>query len=653
VQGAFENTGVLELGGGTFNASLLSNGDSGEIFGSGVVNGTIRNAGLVRASGGGLWANGGIDGQSGIIAIDPGATLVLGANSDADILSNDGHLSLGSGVDVSVRVDYLNPHFGSGNAFSGRAQVSGGGRILADGDTAQVLLGDVTGGDTANATLAFGNVRVGEVVSRSFSIANTGTSGPVLRGALKTQGDGASLSDWRLSGRGTVATNYTPLASGESTGAFDLTFTAHQAGALVGQSLAIVNNFDNVTDQVLGITGAAYRLAHPVHAGPQSLDLGAWRVGDLATRRGVAIWNAAPADGFSEALDVRVAAVPEHFAAFGGIEDLAAGSGSFSGIEVAVETSTAGRFSGSLGLGLASDGSGMSGLGITDLGTTAVELSSRVYATAVADLLTPVIDFGIVHVGAPSLWRNVGIRNATTGALTDRLVGSLSTWDTGFWAGGSLGHEGLAASTTDSSSLWVGLDTRSAGLFSGMAHLALASRNPEMQDLGLAAGPVTLRAQVNAHANPVLQMSGGDGALGFDGTVLHYDFGTFETGTALQPFELNLTNLVTGPADNLRGDFTVGDGAFSLDGWEDFSDLSAGSSRVLRASLATWFPGSFEQVAFLDLFGTNASGYDGFIKRVTFNLRANIYGDPVPLPGAFWLAGSAMALLAGFARRRG
>ena len=135
----------------------------------------MLNHGLVRANGGLLTMTGGIDGQSGTIQVDAGATLALGANSDGDFLINNGTLALGTS-NVTVAQDYQNGSFGEGNGFNARANVTGTGQILAAGDVAQALSGDVTNGTSASAQLAFGNIHVGTQVTRNFAVSNTGRS---------------------------------------------------------------------------------------------------------------------------------------------------------------------------------------------------------------------------------------------------------------------------------------------------------------------------------------------------------------------------------------------------------------------------------------------------------------------------------------------
>jgi hypothetical protein len=97
---------------------------------------------------------------------------------------------------------------------------------------AQNVTGDVTGGTTATASMTFGNVHVGDVVTRNYRIANVGTSGPSLRGAIQTSVNGGNITDARLSGSGVTASNFGPIATGADSGNQTVTFTASSAGAL-------------------------------------------------------------------------------------------------------------------------------------------------------------------------------------------------------------------------------------------------------------------------------------------------------------------------------------------------------------------------------------------------------------------------------------
>ena len=92
--------------------------------------------------------------------------------------------------------------------------MTGTGQIVAGGNAAQAITGaNVTNGTTTNATLTIGNVRVG-ANTFNYQVANTGTTGPTLRGAIQTNVNGANITDARLSGTGVTPSNYNAGAPG-------------------------------------------------------------------------------------------------------------------------------------------------------------------------------------------------------------------------------------------------------------------------------------------------------------------------------------------------------------------------------------------------------------------------------------------------------
>jgi len=133
-----------------------------------------------------------------------------GAASTTGTLVHNGSgatsLTVGANT-LTVSIDYNNANFGTGNFFNRRANVSGAGRILAAGNANQGVTGTgVTNPNSTTPTLTVGNVHVG-TTNFSYSIANTGNTGPSLRGAIQTSVNGASLTDGRLSGSGVSAGN--------------------------------------------------------------------------------------------------------------------------------------------------------------------------------------------------------------------------------------------------------------------------------------------------------------------------------------------------------------------------------------------------------------------------------------------------------------
>ena len=121
------------------------------------------------------------------INVASGATYQHDANSTAGTMRTAGTLNLGLNT-LTIFADYDNANFGSGNAFNRRANVvtsGAGNRLIAGGDANQGIAGaSVVNGNTATPTVMIGNVHVGGM-TYTYDIANTGTTGPALRGAIQ------------------------------------------------------------------------------------------------------------------------------------------------------------------------------------------------------------------------------------------------------------------------------------------------------------------------------------------------------------------------------------------------------------------------------------------------------------------------------------
>ena len=112
---------------------------------------------------------------------------------------------------------------------------------------------------------------------------------------------------------------------------------------------------------------------------------------------------------------------------------------------------------------------------------------------------------------------------------------------------------------------------------------------------------------------------------------------------------LQLANLISGPADALGATFSVNTGPFALTGFDNFSGLAAGANHALSVSFDPLIVGLFEQIVEIDLFGQNASGFNGSVGSFNVVFRGAV--SAVPVPAAVWLLGSGLLGLWG-ARRR-
>ena len=479
------------------NGTINSNG-GGTIVIAGLDAGIINN-GLLRAQNGTLNVSTALSGSgtlqvdaTGVMNLANGAkaqgTLAMGAAGAA--------LNLGTG-NLTLNTDYTNVAAGSGNAFNRRAGVTGAGLIVSGGDAAQAITGsNVTNGNTTNATLTLGNMRVGSTTF-NYQVANTGTTGPSLRGAIQTAVSGGNITDARLSGAGVTASNYNSGAPGGNTGNLGVTFTAATAGtlaALSGQVLNLRSNFENIADQKLNIVlgaGAAAFNAAGGSATPSPATVANQRVGGGNTTT-LTVTNTAAAGAFSEDLN----------ASLGASTGAASGSGSITGrlagpannntgtgaMTVAVNTGSAGAKTGTVTLNYDTAGAvaGVSnGLGTASVGSQVITVNGNVYQVAQPTALPANVSLGNFRAGtaqsqtvtltntnvAPGFQEGL---NATIGTLTGAATGTGGLNNVAAGSSGSLqiGVTGVAGINTGT--VQVQLATNGTGT-SGLGNLNLGS----------------------------------------------------------------------------------------------------------------------------------------------------------------------------------
>ena len=398
--GDFSNNGILELSGGsTFQSNTLNSNGTVVSFGNNTLttNSAVTGSGAINSSFGTLTIAKGVDMPDGTLTINPAAAVDLSgatATNAIGTLNQNGSLNLGS-QNIVVSDGYNNANFGSGNTFDKHANVSGTGQILADGATpgsAQTLSGNIVGGGptSGDAVITFGNVHVGDVITKNYQIGNANVGGPELQGAIQTAANGGNITDSRLTGSGVTAGNFGPIAAGGNSGNLGVTLNATSAGALAGQQVHILNNFDNTNSQNLSLTGAAYNLASVSGAGvtPNPVTLANQRVGGSASQV-LTITNTAPTGSFTEKLNGSVAGVAGDANTNGGSFNLLVAGNSSTAISAGVNTASAGHKSGDVTLGFVSDGTGTSGLGQTTLANQVVNVSGDVYRLATASAHTP------------------------------------------------------------------------------------------------------------------------------------------------------------------------------------------------------------------------------------------------------------------------
>jgi len=288
-------TGVTSAG-GTFVGNVTN---EGVFAGFGEILGTVNNQfGTLRSEFGTLSVSGAIIG--GTLTASSGSALALGANSRVEVLNRVGSASIKTGEhSVEVAFDYLNSGFGTGSSFNARAGIDGTGPINANSAFQRLSGTGLSGGTGTAPTLDLGVMRLGDLATRQVTIHNEG-SGTVLRGAV--------FGDGKAGHSVTGAENFT--ISPRASTSFSVGYAAIATGSISPSTVRIVNNFDNVADQALLVTGFVNNraevgvfkggslLAFDAILGGYVFDFGSVAAGSVVSMYDFAIGNiaAGPAD---------------------------------------------------------------------------------------------------------------------------------------------------------------------------------------------------------------------------------------------------------------------------------------------------------------------------------------------------------------------
>ena len=626
----FEGGANALLNNGTINAD-----GGGTIT---VVNAPVTNNGTLRAQNGTLSLQTTLNG-TGTLQVDAAGVVNLTSNTPA----TQGTLAIGAAgatlnngtQNLTLTTDYTNASAGTGNAFNRHAGVTGTGQILAGGDVAQAITGaNVTNGATNNATLTVGNVRVG-ANSYVYSVANTGTTGPALRGAIQTSVNGASLTDARLSGSGVTASNYGPVTPGTGS-AYTVTFTAATAGTLAplsGQSVNLRSTYDNIGDQKLNIVMGSGAAAYQTAAGQLNsapLNFGTVQVGQNVSQT-LSFTNVATGpNGYVEDLNVgfgqSTGTGANRITGAGSISGLTAGGTNTGNMVVTVNTTTAGTVSGAIGITYASAGTvnGVSnGLGVLALPGTSYGVSGTIQGTAnVVDqarpvVNTPTVNLGSARVGAAALTGAVSVTNQATGnqqaALNASIVGAAPVT-----AGGNFTL--LNPGATDASSLKVGLATTTAGVVQGSATVSFVSDASNIGGCGVNCQMALGSQQVNV-TGKVYTAAVGQVA------PAAVDFGIVHVGDAVAGRGLTVTNTAATTAlnDVLVGGLSTTGNGFTGSGTLG-NGLAAGASNStgLTIGLSTAAAGRFTGTAAVTLASHDADLADLAVGTTNVSLTGQV-----------------------------
>jgi hypothetical protein len=316
------------------------------------------------------------------------------------------------------------------------------------------------------ATIIFPNVHVGGTDSQHVSVTNTAAAGAGNLDVTLTA-SGSATATGAISGLAPGATDATDLsvgidtsAAGARSGGVTENFTSDAGG---GNTSPIAEQ-----DPYIDAFGSVYRLAQASLL-PTNLTV---HVGDPGTQE-ITLTNIDPNDSYSENLIATVVGTTGALTASGTTGDIAPQADGT--IAVKFSTATAGSI-GTVTLDLKSDGTGIDGLGVTDLGDVTIPVtvtSGNVAAAAQFEELSGGGTF--THAGSAysldlgtistPVTVNLGVLNSAA-ASADALAGSFTIMgDSAFANAGFTAFSGIASGQADSAPT-VTLGTSTPGTFS-------------------------------------------------------------------------------------------------------------------------------------------------------------------------------------------
>lgn len=626
----FSNAGIYNK-----QSNTLTLVDLGVVFEN---SGTLNiNAGTMRFDSGTL-------GPTGTVNVASGATFQHGAVSTVGRMVTAGNLAL-AGSTLTVHIDYDNANFGAGNAFNRRANVTSTGaatpRLIAAGDANQGLSGaGIANGNTSAPTILIGNVHVG-ANTFSYGIANTGSTGPSLRGAVQDAVNGGNISDNRLSGNGVQAGNWGPVAPGQSTSR-DIVVTVATAGVytpISGQAVSIVNNFENTRSQLLTITSASGAAAYNLAAGsatPTPVSITNQRVGGSASQL-LTVANTAAAGVYSEALNASFSGTGGAATTnSGSIVSLIAGGSNSSAMSVGVNTASAGAKTGSATLAYVSDGTGSngnSGLAPSSVGSQIINVSGNVYQLAAGQVNTAALNFGTVQVGQ-AVSQVLSISNVASGP-----AGFVEDLNASFGAASGTGAalisgtgsiNALAAGASNGTAMTVNVDTSATGSINGAIAVnyvsagsvggvsnGLAAVAVGSSDFGVS-GVIQSQGQIVNQALPVVNNAS-------------VNFGNVRIGSAAPSQAVSITNQATAAPQAALNASISGAGPVLAGGSVNLLDPGATNSSNLQVGMSTATAGAVNGNASI-AFVSDASN----IGNCAPNCQLNLASQNVAVSGAVY-----------------
>jgi hypothetical protein len=475
--------------------------------------------------------------------------------------------------------------------------------------------------------ISFGQAHVGATLAQYLDIDNAAAAGAFSEN-LDAKFSGTSTD---LTATGSVS----GLAAGaSSTSALKIVLKSGVAGVSTGTAaIGLISDGAGIdtlgttalATQIVTVSGTLFNEATAALT-TKTVSFGQHHVGDTLSQL-ITLSNSAKAGAYSENLDATFSGTSAVLSgSTGGVSELAAGATSTGGLDLILNSGTAGSFSGAATLGLVSDGSTIDTLGTTSLAAQTVTASGILFNYATASTVAPV-NFGIVHVGQ-SLSKAISVTNkAAAGKYSENLDASFSGTSANFTGSGSISE--LLAGKANASALAVTISAATAGTISGAATLGLISDGKNIDALGttaLTGETIGLTGTVNNYATATVETISGGASLTGTGNTITLNFGSLTKGSAAAKENIGILNSATGPADNLSGSFSLsGTTGFVNGGFGAFAGEAAGSADTSPTiTFTTGSLGVHTETIVIDATGSNASGYKGTLTPETLIVTGTI-----------------------------
>jgi hypothetical protein len=430
----------------------------------------------------------------------------------------------------------------AGNFFAISSDKSGGTDLtLAPATLAQATI------NTASP-IALGNARIGGTLSEALSIANSAAPPAEALDASVASTSGSATDGGMINLLAAGQTDTTDIVVGVGTATAGLSSGSVTLAFASDGSSTDGNGKTALPSQTVQVSGTVYREAQASVA-PVNVIV---HVG-LAGSQALSITNSAATDGYSEDLIATVAS-STGVSASGSTGDIVAG-GTSSAIAVSFSTAQAGTVSGSVTVGLSSDGTSIDGFGPTSIGQQVVAVNATVdnYAVATLEELSGggtwsqngtsyTLSLGNLAEGASPVTVALGVLNNVTGPA-DLLSGSFATsGGSAFTPSGFAPFSGLAAGQADLSPS-VTLSTGTAGSFTETITLDPTGSNAGGYSAALSPETLTITGTVVVSPPVLTTLVGqpvdgstievqGTGAVG-DSITLYADGNTTPVGSGM------------------------------------------------------------------------------------------------------------------------